>query len=66
MKLDLDKLDRQIKFLHTQAERLDLLQAHPGNQWAVRNADMLRGIAETLSALRREQQMTGLGGKRIE
>ncbi|HSV90876.1 MAG TPA: hypothetical protein VLH80_07235 [Nitrospiraceae bacterium] len=66
MKVDIHKLDEQIKFLRDQASRLDDLRAKPGNQWATRNADMMRGIAATLLDLRREQQMTGMSGKKIE
>lgn len=66
MNVDVPKLDRQIKFLQEQAARLDAMRAQPGNQWATRNADMMRSIAEVLAELRREHQMTSLGGKRLE
>lgn len=66
MNVDVPKLDRQIKFLNEQASRLDSMRAQPGNQWATRNADMMRSIVETLVELRREHQMMGMGGRRIE
>lgn len=66
MKVDIPKLDRQIKFLNEQAVRLDSLRAQPGNQWATRNSDMMLSIVAVLVELRREHQMTGMSGRKIE
>lgn len=66
MKLNIEKLDEQVIFLNEQASRLDKLGEKPGNQWARRQAEMMRAIATTLTEVRREQQMTTMSGKRIE
>lgn len=66
MKLNVVTLDLQIKFLEEQAKRLEDLAARPGNSWAQRNADQMRGIKKLLEDLRREQQMTTMSGKPIE
>ena len=66
MKLNLAKLDEQVIFLNEQAGRLDKLGEKPGNQWARRQAEMMRAIAKTLGDVRQDQQMTTMSGKRIE
>lgn len=64
MKHDIALLDRQIKFLQEQAVRLR--SGYATAQWAQAQANMFDGIRETLRVIRQEQQMTGLGGKRLE
>lgn len=65
MRTSVEKLDSQIKFLCEQAARLRELTARPGQQWAEQNAAKMDAIAETLTELRRDLQMTGMNGKRI-
>lgn len=66
MKVDVQKLDRQIKFLREQASRLDAMRTQSGTEWAIRNADMMRSIVDVLVEVRREHQMIGMDGKKIE
>lgn len=67
LKVDIHELDEQIKFLGEQASRLrDLAARQPGSRWAESNARKMDKIAALLGELRRDQQMTGMNGKRIE
>ena len=62
MFIDMNVLDRQMAFLTDQSARLRKLQA----RWAEGNAEKFDEIRDTLRRLRAEQQMTGIGGKRLE
>lgn len=66
MKASVEKLDSQIKFMREQASRLRDLCARPGNRWAEQNATKMEQIAEVLAEVRRDLQMTGMNGKRID
>lgn len=66
MRLNIKELDEQVIFLNEQAVRLDRIGEKPGNQWARRQAEVMRAIAKTLTEVRREQQMTTMSGRRIE
>lgn len=60
-----EQLDGQIKFIREQASRLRDLSARGGAKWAEHNAHKMDQIAETLTEVRRELQMTGMNGQRI-
>lgn len=60
------ELDEYIKFLREQAARLRDLSARQGGPWAEVNAAKMDKIATLLGSLRRDLQMTGMNGKRIE
>lgn len=59
--IDVAKIDRQLAFLHEEIGRLRRMAPH----WAQVKAEKLEGVVETLIEVRREKQMTGLGGKQI-
>jgi hypothetical protein len=60
--LDVAALDRQLQFI--QEEQTYLRKQHA--DWADRKHRRFEEIAETLRSVRREKQMTGIGGRRIE
>jgi hypothetical protein len=60
--LDVAVLDRHIAFLKEESSKLRPM----GAAWATRKADQFDKIAELLRQLRQDQQMGGIGGKRIE
>jgi hypothetical protein len=64
LKVDVVKLDRQIKFLTDQA--VTLRRTQQGASWAMNRAAQFEEVAETLKEIRQEHQMTGVGGRRIE
>lgn len=66
MRANVSELDQQIKFLREQASRLRDLAARPGARWAEVNARKMDDIVKVLEELRRDHQMTGMNGKRIE
>ena len=66
MKFDIKELDRSVTFLREQAERLDKLARDRGYRWAEMDAKKMRRVADMLLEVRRDQAMTGIGGKRIE
>ena len=59
--LDIDELDRYLKFLQDQATRLR--RSYPKERWAQSNADNFMAIHEILRELRQQQQMRGVGGR---
>lgn len=59
--IDVAELDRHINFLTYEASYLRK-QAKP---WADTKAERIDAILVLLTSIRREKQMTGLGGKRI-
>jgi hypothetical protein len=66
MKLNIAEVDRHITFLREQADRLEKLAEERRYRWAEVDAQKMRKIADLLVEIRREHQMTGMGGKRIE
>jgi hypothetical protein len=64
--VNIQEIDRSVIFLREQAERLDKLAADRGYRWAEVQAKQMRRIAQMLLDFRREQQMTGMNGARIE
>lgn len=60
--IELDTLDRHLAFLSQETTRL----RKRGERWADGMAERLAAIAETLTEVRRQKQMTGVGGRRIE
>jgi hypothetical protein len=63
MKLDIHEIDKHVAFLRTEASELN--RKYPGARWANSKAQRFEAIAEYLTNLRRQQQMTGQGGQRI-
>ena len=63
MIIDVARIDQQIAFLHEQAKKVQA--NNMGAKWANDIAAKYMAIAETLRQLRQEQQMTGIGGKRL-
>lgn len=58
---DVATIDRHLKFLRSEIEYLRKRE----EAWAQRKADEMESIAETLTLVRRERQMTGVAGRRI-
>lgn len=54
-------IDEHLKFLRSE---IDYLRKR-SEEWAQRKAEQMEGIAETLTRVRREKQMTGVAGRRI-
>lgn len=63
MRIDIEQIDKHIRFLQSQAK--GLRERGNGAAWAEGHATSFDQIAELLRRLRQEQQMTGLGGKRL-
>ena len=63
MNLDIAQIDGHIRFLQGQAK--GLRERGRGAAWAEGHATQFDQIAELLRRLRQEQQMTGIGGKRL-
>jgi hypothetical protein len=61
MKLDIGKLDLHIRFLQNEVKSLRDLR----KVWSEAKAEKMNAIIETLTEVRRDQQMTGMNGKRI-
>ena len=61
---DVTKLDKHIEFLRGEARYLRTSQ--PKAQWALTKANRFDEVADALVEVRREKQMTGMSGKRIE
>ena len=59
--VDVETLDKHLAFLARETERL----RKRGERWADGMAERLQAIAETLTLIRRQKQMTGIGGQRI-
>ena len=64
MIIPVSELDLDITFL--QGERDRLLKLPPNPKWISINIDQYERVIKHLQELRREAQMTGVGGKRIE
>ena len=62
--IDVSRLDRDITFLRDEAKRLRNMEGPP--QWALTKANRFDETADTLVMVRRDQQMTGMSGRRIE
>lgn len=60
--VDITKLDADIKFLRDEADRLRAMSG----AWAKSKAARFDEIVEFLVEVRRDHQMTGIGGKRID
>lgn len=54
-------IDRHLTFLRSEIEYL----RKRSEEWAQNKAANLESIAETLTQVRRDKQMTGMAGKRI-
>lgn len=65
-KASVAEVDEHIKFLRGQAERLDNLAEQRSYRWAEMDAKKMRKVVEVLLQLRRDLQMTGMNGQRIE
>jgi hypothetical protein len=63
MRVDIEQVDKHLRFLKAQANGLRSRQG--GAAWAEANATQFDQIAEILRQLRQEQQMTGMSGERI-
>lgn len=63
MHIDIAKLDRDIELLREEARRLRLTQGKA--QWALCKANRFDEIGDFLTEVRREKQMTTVGGKRL-
>lgn len=61
-KVDVAVIDAQLAFLRLEMKRLD---GH-NTAWSQRAMVTFAGIIETLTALRKEKQMTGMNGKPID
>lgn len=59
--VDIETLDRHLAFLNHETGRLRRRQ----ERWADGTAERLEAIAETLTQVRRQKQMTGLSGREI-
>ena len=59
--IDIATIDKHLEFLRSEIDYLRKRQ----EEWAQRKADKLESIAETLTLVRRERQMTGMVGRRI-
>lgn len=64
MIVDIVKLDRDIKFLRDEAKSL---RDRQGNApWALTKSNRFDEIADQLVEVRRDKQMTGMDGRRID
>lgn len=63
MHVDINEIDRHLRFLQGQAK--GLRERGRGAAWAEGHATQFDQIAELLRRLRQEQQMTGMSGERI-
>lgn len=59
---EIEKLDKQLAFLRNEISYL----RQQGKHWAERKADDLERVMVTVSNVRREKQMAGIGGGRID
>jgi hypothetical protein len=62
MIIDINEIDRLRTFL---AEEEKYLLSRGDNRWAEEKAKTLNRLGEILLQLRRQKQMTGMGGKEI-
>lgn len=62
MRVNIEALDKQREFLAKEVKILREMK----DAWAVRKADTFEAISKTLLAIRQDQQMTTVGGKRLE
>lgn len=63
LEIDVNKLDRQIEFLRSEARYLRTSQ--PKAQWALSKATKFDEVVDFLIEIRRGRQMTTIGGKRL-
>jgi len=66
MRANVAVLDEHIKFLRSQADRLEKLAKERSYRWAEVDAQKMREVAQVLLELRRDMQMTGMNGQRLE
>ena len=62
MIVDVEVLDRHLKFLRNEVQAL----RSTGKKWAGEKADRFERIHELLLALRQDHQMRGVTGERID